>query len=104
MNFVLVLDGRTPAGKLFIRGTHDNLTTDGDQTHPVLFLDNVRIDNPHYVEGERTLRHGSASHPQTVRIPHAAVVAMFRWKVEPEQPLGFLPAAKAAARAARAQT
>jgi hypothetical protein len=92
MNYVVVLDGRTPTGKLFLKGTNDGLTTDGDQSHPVLWCDNVHTDSPYYLEAERTLHRGSESHPQSVRIPHAAVVAMFRWKFQPGTAPDFLAA------------
>ena len=90
MKHLIVLDGNTPTGKLFLDGKHDGLTSDGTTQHPLLDCIAIDLHIPGYIHATRTVHTAGGSH-QNVYLPHGTVVAIFRYAVEETPPLGFLP-------------
>jgi hypothetical protein len=93
MKHLIVLDGRTPTGLLFLNGKHNGLTSDGVVTHPLLDCIAIDFDSPGYICATRVVPGVPDSH-QVVLLPSHTVVAVYRYAATEKLPIGFLPPAR----------
>ncbi|WP_124919313.1 hypothetical protein [Burkholderia cepacia] len=86
MNYLVILDARTPIGAIYSEKA-DGVVTDGSLRHPALYCSDVSIDHPLYLFVTRPLKKGE-SH-QSLHVPHHAVVAIHRLNESDTLPIGF---------------
>ncbi|MDR5756479.1 hypothetical protein [Caballeronia sp. LZ035] len=88
MNYLVVLDVRSPIGAIYNRKADTNVPdAEAQLSHPALLCSDVSIDHPTYLFATRPLK-GDKSH-QSLHIPHHAVVAIYRVNEEDAAPMGF---------------
>lgn len=91
MKHVIVVDGRTATGQLFLHGSNDGVTSNGDLRHPLLDCTAIDLHTPGHICATRELKTPTGSHPQILYLPHGTIVAIFRYDTPERPPLGFAP-------------
>lgn len=88
MKYLIILDGRSPIGAIYLQGNNDGTTTDGEIIHPLLDCTQITTDSPYYIFATRSLKKEGKSH-QTLYLPHGSVVAIYQYDESDPRPLGF---------------
>lgn len=87
MRYMVVLDVRSPLGRIYADGNHDALVAEGELKHPILDCVEVEPDRPNYLFVVREKRDNKAR--QTQYIPHAYVLSIHRYAEKDPPPFGF---------------
>jgi hypothetical protein len=88
MRFIVVLDQRHVIGRIHSGGNNEGVVPDGELKHPVLDCLSVSTDSP-YLLVKRDMRKVNRE-PQTIYIPHAAVIGIYPYGPDDDAPFGFV--------------